>query len=115
MRRLLPLRRFVVQDTSMQPLLQPGDRLLVFQWARPVAGNLVVLVEPDRHLTFAVKRLARVEANGGLVVMGDNPNVSRDSRDFGPVPRRLVVGTVVYRYWPRARRGQLTPRHQGSR
>lgn len=110
MRRLLPLRRFVVQDTSMQPLLRPGDRLLVFQWARAVPGNLVVLVEPDRHLTFAVKRLARVEAGGGLVVTGDNPNVSRDSRDYGPVPRRLVVGTVVYRYWPRARRGRLTAR-----
>jgi len=33
--------------------------------------------------------------------------VSRDSRHFGPVPRGLVVGRVVYRYLPGARRGRL--------
>jgi type IV secretory pathway protease TraF len=48
-----------------------------------------------------------LEANGDLVVRGDNPNVSRDSREFGPVPRRLVVGRVVYRYLPGERRGRV--------
>jgi len=106
-RRLLPLRRFVVEDTSMRPVLQPGDRLFVFQWPRPRPGDLVVLQEPDRQRMFAVKRVARLEANGDVIVHGDNPNVSRDSREFGPVPRQLIVGRVIYRYLPAKSRGRL--------
>jgi nickel-type superoxide dismutase maturation protease len=94
----------------MQPLLQPGDRLLVFQWRAPQAGDVAVMLLPDAQRTYAVKRVASIEANGDLIVRGDNPNVSRDSRDFGSVPRRLVVGTVVYRYGPAARRGPLSAR-----
>ena len=66
-------------------LFSPATGCWCSSGARRVPGDLVVLREPDRHLTFAVKRVARVEANGDLVVRGDNPNVSRDSRDFGPV------------------------------
>ena len=33
-------------------------------------------------------------------MMGDNRNVSNDSRKFGPVPRENVVGEVLFRYWP---------------
>jgi signal peptidase I len=32
--------------------------------------------------------------------MGDNRAVSRDSRNFGPVPASQIVGPVVVRYWP---------------
>jgi nickel-type superoxide dismutase maturation protease len=106
-RRLLPLRRFVVADTSMRPTLQPGDRLFVFQWPRPKPGDLVVLQEPDARLTFAVKRVASFEPNGDVIVHADNPNVSRDSREFGPVPRQLIVGRVIFRYLPARRRGRL--------
>ena len=91
----------------MQPTLQPVDRLLVFQWARPKPGDLVVLREPDARQTFAVKRVARLESNGDVIVHADNPNVSRDSREFGPVPRRLIVGRVIFRYLPAERRGRL--------
>ena len=107
MGRLLPLRRFVVADTSMRPTLQPGDRLFVFQWPAPKPGDLVVLREPGAHLTFAVKRVARLEPNGDVIVHADNPNVSRDSREFGPVPRQLIVGRVIYRYLPATTRGRL--------
>lgn len=33
-------------------------------------------------------------------VMGDNRNNSRDSRDFGPVDKSLIVGRVWVRGWP---------------
>jgi nickel-type superoxide dismutase maturation protease len=90
----------------MRPALEPGDRLLVWQWASVQPGDLVVLREPDRHLTFAVKRVARL-APTGWIVHADNPNVSRDSREYGPVPRQLIVGRVIYRYLPTERRGRL--------
>jgi nickel-type superoxide dismutase maturation protease len=104
--RPLPLRRFRVQDTSMQPILQPGDRLLVFTWAAVRAGDLVVFRDPEAHSTFLVKRV-RAVAEDGLEVRGDNPNVSRDSRHFGLIPPALAIGRVVYRYLPAHRRGRL--------
>jgi signal peptidase I len=108
----LPIQRFVVHDTSMQPTLQPGDRLLVTQgWftflSKLARGDLVVLREPDRHLTFAIKRIAELERSGGVIVAADNPNVSRDSRDYGAVARNLIVGRPIYRYLPAHRRGPL--------
>ncbi len=33
-------------------------------------------------------------------VLGDNRNLSRDSRHFGPVPLATVKGRVEYLYWP---------------
>jgi len=33
-------------------------------------------------------------------VMGDNRNVSRDSRAFGPVPGENIIGEALLRFWP---------------
>jgi nickel-type superoxide dismutase maturation protease len=103
----LPFRRFLVADTSMLPALRPGDRLLIARWPQPRAGDLVVFRDPEAHSTFLVKRVASASADGTLEVRGDNPNVSRDSRHFGPVAPRLVLGRALYRYLPASRRGRL--------
>jgi nickel-type superoxide dismutase maturation protease len=91
----------------MQPALRPGDRLLVGQWLRVRAGDIVLVRDPQDRSSFGVKRVSSVQANGDVVVLGDNPNVSRDSRHFGPVARRSIVGKVIYRYLPAERRGTL--------
>ena len=106
MPEVLPLRRFHVSDTSMQPALQPGDHVVVVTWLRPRIGDIVVLRDPEWSLTYTVKRVASVTP-AGLDVRGDNVNVSRDSRHFGTVPRRLVIGRVVYRYRPGQVGGRL--------
>lgn len=38
--------------------------------------------------------------NGSCFVMGDNRNISRDSRTIGFVALSDVIGDVQYRYWP---------------
>ena len=105
----LPIRRFRVEDASMQPALRPGDHLLVLTWTRSAkAGDIVVLRDPEAPSTYLVKRvITRESKNGALVVGGDSPNVSRDSRHFGPVPAHLVIGRAIYRYRPPERRGRL--------
>jgi nickel-type superoxide dismutase maturation protease len=102
-----PLRRFQVRDTSMQPALRPGDRLLITPWAPLRPRDLVVFVDPEAHRTRLVKRIEGFTPEGSLIVRGDNPNVSRDSRHFGPVPRSLIVGRAIYRYLPGPRRSSL--------
>lgn len=33
-------------------------------------------------------------------VMGDNRPHSSDSREFGPISRKLIIGKAIFRYWP---------------
>jgi nickel-type superoxide dismutase maturation protease len=103
----LGLRRIYVADTSMQPALRPGDRLLVWRSRRIKSGDIVVFRDPEAPGTLLIKRVVSITSDDRLDVRGDNPNVSRDSRHFGTVPKALVLGRAAYRYLPAARRGRL--------
>ena len=106
-------RRVAVQGASMEPTLLAGDRLVVVSrpWGervRPVAGDVVAVTDPRDPGRVLVKRVASVDrAARTLEVLGDAPDASTDSRDFGPVPLASVVGRVVYRYGPPGRSGPV--------
>lgn len=98
-----PWRRVEVHGESMTPTLQPGDRLLVVRWPSALLkpGHLVAVRRPER---VVVKRLKTVDP---ITVEGDNAGASTDSRHYGSVDRKDVLGRAVYRYAPSARAGRL--------
>ena len=100
--------RVTVDGDSMRPALLPGDRLLVLR-RRPRVGEVVVLRDPRVPGRIMVKRVHAVLPEG-LDVRGDNPAASTDSRTFGPVAPRLVIGRAIYRYDPADRAGWLRGR-----
>jgi nickel-type superoxide dismutase maturation protease len=101
-----PLRRVEVVGESMLPGLRPGDRLLVTPLAPIRGGDVVALRDPRQRGRVLVKRVAAVHAAERRVeVLGDNPGASTDSREFGPVDVRLLLGRCVLLYHPEARRG----------
>ncbi|WP_026215107.1 S26 family signal peptidase [Nonomuraea coxensis] len=119
---MLLRRRFVlatVSGFSMAPTLLPGDRLLVRRasLSRLRVGDIVV-VTPDTRMAgprprsgYVIKRLAAVPGDrvpehvpspsnaqvppGWMALLGDNPDASRDSRDYGLVTQQRLVGVVV--------------------
>jgi signal peptidase I len=44
---------------------------------------------------------------GQYYVLGDHRSVSRDSRRFGPIDKRQIVGKAVWRIWPLSEFGRL--------
>lgn len=88
-----------MSGSSMLPTLAAGDRLLVLRTKRLRPGDLVEIADPTSPGRTLVKRVAEVRA-GSVVVIGDNPAASTDSRHFGPLPMDCVRGRPFYRYHP---------------
>ncbi len=90
----------------MEPVLMSGDRLLVLRRRRPRVGDIVAVADPRPGGRLLVKRVVALQGDE-VLVEGDNRSSSTDSRHFGPVDRRAVLGRAVYRYGPPGRSGRL--------
>jgi signal peptidase I len=104
----------------MAPTLEDQDRLivnkLVYRIGEPRRGDIVMLYYPLNPEKSFVKRViaeegdtvrivdGRVYVNdipeGYDFVMGDHRNNSSDSRHWGMVPKKYIIGKVQIRWWP---------------
>ena len=95
-------RRFCVENVSMLPTLQPGQEVLVdlgaYRKSVPRVGEIVVAAPRARPGLRAIKRVGEVLPDGRIVLLGDNPAASTDSRAFGAVAPEEILGRVTCRF-----------------
>jgi signal peptidase I len=97
----------VVRGKSMEPTFHDGQVILVGKggllFGPLKRGDVVVFTREGQLLVKRVVALpyetapdgTRVPANH-IYVVGDNLEVSEDSRTFGPIPLSSVIGKVLY-------------------
>ena len=106
---LLVVWPYRIHGPSMLPAYNSGDLVLVeklsYRFRNPKAGEVVVFNSPRgeqliKRVTSEVQPLQGVEPLYWLE--GDNKDQSTDSRQFGPVVKKAIVGRVMWRVltWP---------------
>lgn len=89
---MLIIRR--IRGGSMAPSLRTGQLILAVKKLKFGPGNVVIFEHKGLE---KIKRI-REHNEGKIFVIGDNPEVSTDSRQFGWLSETVVVARVI---WPR--------------
>ena len=109
-------RPCVVVGRSMEPTLFAGDRVIVdlhaYRRHPPESGDVVVVrtadgVELVKRVSGTNSDRRREHEPERIWLLGDNRDLSLDSREIGPVLRSEIVGQVSFRYWPPSRAGSI--------
>ena len=88
---------FLVQGDSMLPGLKDGDVVLVDPYAAPRIGDVVLARHPFKKSVQIIKRIKEISPEGRYFLVGDNAGESTDSRTFGAIPAKDVLGKAVCR------------------
>jgi len=94
---MLLLSKFKVSGHSMEPTIKNNDTVLVsgivYLFKNPKANDIVAFA--DKKNLINIKRIAK--ANGEkFFVEGDNKKDSFDSRNFGQILKKQILGKVIY-------------------
>jgi signal peptidase I len=87
----------------------PGDRLKVIDGAVYINGRRqkesFARLDPSCGICNLPGEI-RIP-DGHYFMMGDNRGESADSREWGPVPKKWIIGKAFLTYWPPGRIGLL--------
>jgi len=92
---------YTSRDNPSSPDQEVADWTVPLDWTpdRPLPESL-------RGLQWLPVRILRVP-DGHYLCLGDNSANSSDSRSWGTVPRRLLLGRALLVYWPFNRIGLI--------
>lgn len=93
---MIPLFKFKIKGNSMNPTFKSGDAVLVnrlaYFFGTPKVGNIIVL----KRQKYIIKRITAIKKEQ-VFVIGDNKKESTDSRKFGWIDRKEIVGKVIFK------------------
>jgi len=91
----------------MEPALHDGDWMLVTSLGGPYrVGEIVLAADPRVPDRLVLKRIAAITGDR-CTLLGDQPDQSTDSRQFGPIALGEIRGRAIFRYAPVGRFGPL--------
>lgn len=93
--QLSPFLKYKILGNSMFPALKPGQNVLVNRFPKPKVGDIIAIKDP-RNNKILIKRISETK-NNKFFVLGDNKNESTDSRHFGWITKKDIIGKVVYK------------------
>jgi signal peptidase I len=87
----------------------PGDRLKVIAGRVWINGKQLnePYIRPDPNCEICDLPKEITIPPGDFFMMGDNRGESDDSRTWGPVPKKWIIGKAFFTYWPPRRIGTL--------
>jgi nickel-type superoxide dismutase maturation protease len=88
---------FLVQGDSMLPGLKNGDVVLVDPSAELKTGDIVLARHPFKKSVQIIKRIKEISPENRYFLVGDNLEESTDSRSFGAIQAKDILGKAVCR------------------
>jgi phage repressor protein C with HTH and peptisase S24 domain len=87
---MIYLRRIVGE--SMAPTLKANQIVIAIRTKKYKPGQIVIAKQSNREV---IKRL-RLAGNGDYLLFGDNSLKSSDSRQYGPIKAKNIMGRVLF-------------------
>lgn len=92
----LPFARYKIYGDSMLPTLKEGYQVICYRWAyiknSPKVGDVIVAKIKDLEI---IKRVMLIR-DEEVYLKGDNEKQSTDSRNFGWIHNRQIVGKIIW-------------------
>ena len=91
---------FRVEGDSMLPVLKDGDLVLINPHADLQVGDIVLAQHPFKQSVKIIKRIAEILSGERYILLGDNLDESSDSRNFGAIAAKDILGKAEAKIKP---------------
>src|SRR5579859_7677445 len=101
-----PILIFTVSGKSMEPKIQEGQKVVVLKKRFvPIKKGDIVVAKNPRNERILLKRIKEIRHSGlsrikkndtSYFLIGDNGKESTDSRDFGWISKKNIIGKIIF-------------------